>query len=566
MSTLAGADVAIEGSPLHAADLAPLAEDRCTWSLWDLAAIWVGMAVCIPTWLLASYMIRSGVGWTEALAIIFIANVIVTVPMILNGHAGVRYRLPFAVLGRAAFGVVGIHGPALVRALVACGWFGVQTWVGGLALYGIGCVLAGVPVVAELTPGKFAGFALSLALNLLVIWRGIDSIRRLESLAAPLLLGVGLLLVAWGVNEAGGFGAALKQTAQLERPTASYDAQGGLLLAPLSGRGGAVKADEYRAGPRNGIEALPWRPLVRDGAVIESSELPSGPVAVQFRSSSALSSVITPTKATDADSRLRLWLFWTTAMVGFWATMSISIADITRYSRSQRAQAAGQLLGLPGAMLLYSFVSVFVTCAALVAFDQILIAEDAPWDPVTLITHFDNPILVIAAQVALLVATVTTNVAANVIAPAHAFANLQPRRLDFRRGGFITAAIGVLTAPWWLFDRIGDLLVFVSGLLGPVLGVMLADYFWIRRARLSVAALFDPNGPYAYSRGINPVAAFALAGGVAVALIGYFVPWLEWLHTASWFSGGLTAFAIHGLGARRQLDLQRGRQLVTADS
>ena len=235
---MSAVDDAIENSPLYSRDLAPVVAERCTWSLWNLAAVWVGMAVCIPTWLLASYMIRSGLDWVEALTIIFIANVIVTVPMILNGHAGVRYRLPFAVLGRAAFGITGVHGPALVRALVACGWFGVQTWIGGLAIHAMGCVLVGIPLEAGLTPGKFVGFALSLALNVLIIWRGIDSIRRLETIAAPLLLGVGLMLVAWGANEGGGFTTVLRQSAQLEQPTVAYDAQGGLLLAPLRDRSG----------------------------------------------------------------------------------------------------------------------------------------------------------------------------------------------------------------------------------------------------------------------------------------------------------------------------------------
>lgn len=557
---------AIETSPLYSPDLAPVAAERCTWSVWNLAAVWVGMAVCIPTWLLASYMIRSGLGWMEALAIIFIANVIVTVPMILNGHAGVRYRLPFAVLARAAFGISGVHGPALVRALVACGWFGIQTWIGGLAIHAIGCVLAGVPVDVGLTPGKFVGFALSLALNVLIIWRGIDSIRRLETLAAPLLLGVGLLLVAWGAHEGGGLGTVLRQSAQLERPTVSHDAEGNLLLAPLRHGNGAVKAEEFRVSPLDDIEAAPWRILGEDGALVAAQQLPEGLLAAQFRRGGATSSAIVPTERANAGPKIGIWLFWTTAMVGFWATMSISIADITRYGRSQKAQALGQLLGLPGAMLLYSFVSVFVTCAALIGFDRILIAEDAPWDPVTLIAHFDNPLLVLAAQLTLLIATVTTNLAANVIAPANAFANLRPRSLDFRRGGLITALIGVLIAPWWLFDRVSDLLVFVSGLLGPVLGVMLADYYWIRRARLSVAALFDPNGPYAYRGGVNPAAALALAAGVAIALIGYFVPWLEWLYTASWFSGCLAAFVLYGLGVRRQEAAWRRRAYVAADS
>ncbi|MDE0680788.1 MAG: NCS1 family nucleobase:cation symporter-1 [Gammaproteobacteria bacterium] len=539
----------MEESPLYSADLAPAPESRCTWDLWSYAAIWVGMAVCIPTWLLASYMIRNGLDWTEALAIIFAGNLIVTVPMILNGRAGARYRLPFAVLGRAAFGVAGVHGPAMVRALVACGWFGVQTWIGGLAIHAIGCAVGGVPVEAGLTPGKFAGFALSLSLNLIIIWRGIDSIRRVEIWAAPLLLAVGLCLMAWGTAAGGGFSPVLRQGGQLDQPTAAYAADGGVVLAPLRDSRGVVKARQFRIGPPETMDDAPWRSLAAAGERLPAAELPDAPLAVQFRRDDEISTAIDVGASNPSAPRFAIWLFWTTAMVGFWATMSISIADITRYSRSQAAQVTGQLLGLPGAMLFYSFISIFVTSAALTGLDRVLIAEDAPWDPVTLLAQFDNPALVVAAQLALLVATITTNVAANVIAPANVFANLLPRRIDFRLGGIITGIAGVLIAPWWLFDRISDLLVFISGLLGPVLGVMLADYYWVRRGVVSVRDLFDPAGAYAYWRGVNPAAMLALGLGVAAALVGYFVPMLEWLYTGSWFSGCLVAFAVYGLCA-----------------
>lgn len=539
----------MEDSPLYSADLAPAPDDNCTWSLWSYAAIWVGMAVCTPTWLLASYMIRSGLNWTEALAIVFAGNLIVTVPMILNGHAGARYRLPFAVLGRAAFGIAGVHGPAMVRALVACGWFGVQTWIGGLAIHAIGCALGGLPVEAGLTLGKLAGFALSLSLNLIIIWRGIDSIRRVEFWAAPLLLAVGLCLMAWGTAVGGGFSPVLRQGDQFDRPTAAYEAGGGVVLAPLRDARRVVKAQQFRIGAPDALTNAPWRPLSADEERLSAAELPNAPLAVQFRRDGEISSAINVGANDPAPPRFAVWLFWTTAMVGFWATMSISIADITRYSRSQAAQVAGQLLGLPGAMLFYSFISIFVTSAALIGIDRVLIVEDAPWDPVTLLAQFENPVLVVAAQLALLVATVTTNVAANVIAPANVFANLLPRRIDFRLGGLITGLIGVLIAPWWLFDRISDLLVFVSGLLGPVLGVMLADYYWVRRGVISVRDLFNPAGAYAYRRGVNPAATLALGLGVAAALIGYFVPMLEWLYTGSWFSGFVVAFVVYGLCA-----------------
>ena len=549
---------AMETSPLYSPDLAPTPKVQRTWSTWDIAAIWVGMAACIPTYILASYMIRSGLNWGEALAIIFVANLIVTVPLILNGQAGSKYGLPFAVLGRAPFGVIGVHVPAMARALVACGWFGVQTWIGGLAIHAIACTLVGAPIESGLSAGKFCAFAISWGLTLFFVWRGTESIRQLERLAAPMLLLVGLALMGWASGQAHSPAAILGQSSQLESPTAQYRDDGAVELSPLRELDGSWKADAYRIAPPSRLESAPWRPVQGSPLIVPPTEIAAhraqgngwlkpADLVVQFRRGQSLSSPSPVREAKASPSKVASWLFWITAMVGFWATMSISIADITRYGRSQRDQAVGQLLGLPGTMLLYGFVSVFVTCAALVGFDDILTAEDAPWDPVSLVAQFDSPMVVVTAQSILLVATLTTNIAANVVAPANAFANLWPRVLSFRRGGLITGVIGVCIVPWLLFDRISDLLVFVSGFLGPVLGVMLADYYWVRRTQVSLPDLFDPNGAYSYRNGVNPAAMAALAAGVAVALIGYFVPALGWLYTASWFSGCLTSFVLYGL-------------------
>ena len=541
-------------SSLYSQDLAPVADSQRTWTTWNLAAVWVGMAACIPTYILASYMIKSGLNWVEALAIILLANLIVTVPMTLNGHAGVKYGVPFAVLGRASFGVAGVHIPALARALVACGWFGIQAWIGGLAIYAIACTLTGVPIAGGITVGKFIAFGASWALTLFFIWRGTESIRLLESLAAPILLGIGLLLVVWGANQAGGIADVLAQSAQLEQPTAQYRADGSVAVLPLRGLDGNWKADSYRIVGRSGLERAEWQPVPSGSLEISAAEIAAigaqEDLLVQFRREESISSPVPVAADSAKQSRFAVWLFWITAMVGFWATMSISIADITRYGRSQRAQVTGQFMGLPSTMLFYSFVSVFVTCAALIGFDDILVAEDAPWDPVTLVARFDNPLIVVATQLLLLIATLTTNIAANVIAPANAFANLWPRVVSFRCGGLIAGLVGVATAPWLLLGRISELLVFVSGFLGPVLGVMLADYYWIRRTRISLPDLFDPGGAYRYRNGVNPTAMIALAAGVATALVGYFVPWLQWLYTASWFSGFLVSFLMYGLLAR----------------
>ena len=536
-----------QGSALYSRDLAPTSAEARTWGTWDFAAIWVGMAASIPTYILASYMLRDGLGAGQAIVIIVLANLIVTVPMVLNGHAGVKYGLPFAVIGRAAFGIYGVHIPALVRALIACGWFGIQTWIGGLAIHAICCVAAGVAIDPGLTTGKFLSFAASWCVTLFFVWRGTESIRHLERLAAPALLIVGFILVAWGVGQGGSFASVLKQSGQLDRATAALVSDKRVLLSPLTDRSGNFKAEAYRMGPWASLEQAPWRDVTTNPVTIETSTDANidNPMFVQFRRAEALSSPVQVRPAAEAPQTWRSWLFWLTAMVGFWATMSISIADITRFCAKQRAQIVGQFIGLPGTMLLYGFVSVFVTSAALIGFDDLLVAEDAPWDPVALLSRFDSPVVVVLAQSVLFLATLTTNIAANVIAPANVFANLRPGALSFRKGGLITGVIGVAIAPWLLLERISELLVLVSGFLGPVLGVMLADYYWLRRTRLQVKDLFDPKGCYVYRRGINPSASFALAAGVLVALSGYFVPTLSWLYTGAWFSGGVVAFFVY---------------------
>ena len=171
----------VSDSPLYNKDLAPVPPAGRTWRVWDLAAIWVGMAVCIPTYMLASFMIKLGLLWYEALIIIGFANVIVTIPMVLNGHAGVKYGIPFPVLGRASFGTRGVHIPAVIRGLVACGWFGIQTWIGGLAIYAIWCTIWNIDMSAGLTLGKFVSFGIFWLVNLYFIWKGTESIRWLES-------------------------------------------------------------------------------------------------------------------------------------------------------------------------------------------------------------------------------------------------------------------------------------------------------------------------------------------------------------------------------------------------
>lgn len=558
----------VSGSPLYSEDLAPVPASKRTWSMWNLAFIWVGMAVCIPTYMLAALMIKDGLSWQSALILIGLANLVITLPMALNGHAGVKYGIPFPVLGRSSFGINGIHLPSVVRAIIACGWFGVQTWLGGLAIYAIWNVLTGSTPSLEPDLGQFICFGIFWFVNMFFVWKGTESIKVLEEYSAPILILMGIALIVWGTIQAGGFGAVLDQSKQLQHVTVEVDA-GELKFHLLTDVDGRVKADAFQyesfdqavAQPKMGEGAVSeWFTFPKDKAQFNFSNAgfaqafaAGDQVFVRFKSQREdgtvdQSSSILVARASNEPEQSAWWTYvlWFTAMVGFWATMSLSIADITRYTHSQKAQVKGQFIGLPGTMILYSFVGIFVTCAAVISFKDVLIAEDAPWDPVSLLARFESPVVVVIAQIFMLIATLSTNIAANVIAPANAFSNLYPKKISFKTGGTITGIIGILIMPWELLDSIGGILIFVSGLLGPVLGILLCDYYVVRKKELALADLYKPNGLYRFnSWGVNPAAFIALFVGVGAAIIGFFVPEVYFLYKLSWFTGFFVAFGLY---------------------
>lgn len=552
----------LENSPLSGEDMAPLAHEDRTWSMWDMTAIWIGMAVCIPTYLLASNMIRSGLSWEASLIIIAIANLVITIPMVLSGHAGVKYGIPFPVFGRSSFGIHGVHIASLVRGIIACGWFGIQTWIGGLAFYSIWNVLTGQTGSLELDLGKFIGFGLFWFINIYFIWKGTESIKWLENYAAPILILIGLVLIGWGYNNAGSFTGVLEQGRQLQMTTATLQAPENnpgdysLNLNVVTDLDGNPKASEVNVWipVEDGMQELGWQEIT---SAASSFTLPfserysdgSEPVQLQFRNEDlSLSSTLSifPVRFDDAPPSIWLYIIWFTAMVGFWATMAISIADITRLSKTQSDQIKGQFLGLPTTMTFFSFVAIFVTSAAVISFKDILIVEDTPWDPVSLVALFKDPVVVVFAQLALIIATLSTNIAANVIAPANAIANILPQKLNFRTGGVIAGLVGILTCPWWLMDDIGAILVFVSGLLGPVLGIILCDYYLIRKKNLALHELYKVDGLYTFGgSGFNKAAMYSLAAGVLIALVGFWIPTLSFLYSLSWFTGFGVAFALY---------------------
>jgi nucleobase:cation symporter-1, NCS1 family len=457
-------------SPYLNADLAPVPLERRTWSRWDFAALWVGLSVCIPTYMLAASLIQAGMNWWQSLLTILLGNAVVLVPLAINAHAGTRYGIPFPVYARAAFGLKGAHLPALLRSVVACGWFGIQTWIGGLALSEILGILwpawrglGGSARFMGFGLPAFLGFAIFWLLNLWFVWRGTESIRWLETLAAPFLIVIGLALLLWATSRVGGFGTILA-------------------------RSGAL------GGARTG----------------------------SFGS---------------------LFLPWLTAMVGYWATLSLSIPDFSRYARSQRDQLSGQALGLLTTMPLFAFIGVAVTSATVILYGK------AIWNPVELVGRLTaeqhSPVLAIVALAAILLATLTTNLAANIVAPANSFANLSPRRISARAGGIIAALLGVVILPWKLLDAYQTWLISYSGLLGAVGGVLASDYLVVRARRLVLRDLYLPGGAYQYRAGVNYRAVAAVGLGIAVALAGVLDSRFRFLFSGAWFAAAIVSFIVY---------------------
>ncbi len=461
-------------------DLAATTPENRTWGTWNYAALWVSMSLCIPTYMLASSLIDGGMNWWQAILTIFLGNTIVLIPIVLNGHAGARYGIPFPVFARSSFGILGANVPALLRAIVACGWFGIQTWIGGYALYQM--IRVWWPAAGEMGSIFPASWGLETVpamtflafwfVNMAVVYFGVDSIRKLLVFKAIFLPVATLLLLVWAISASNGLGPILDQ----------------------------------------------------------------------------------PSKFTSSSEFFAYFFPALTGMVGFWATLSLNIPDFTRYARSQRAQIVGQAIGLPPSMTLFAFVGVVVTSATVIIFGETI------WDPVVLAGKFESRLLVTFAMLAIAVSTLATNIAANIVSPANDFSNLMPSKIDFKLGGYITGVIGILIFPWKLIaDPQGYIfkwLIAYSSLLGPVGGIMIADYYIVRRQKLDVAALYRAGSEYWFRSGWNLCAIAALVLGVLPNIPGFlaetglmekdgaFGPLVGLYHYA-WFIGFFVSGAVY---------------------
>jgi NCS1 family nucleobase:cation symporter-1 len=462
-------------------DLAPTDPSHRTWTAYHYMSLWIGMVMCIPCYMLAAGLIDQGFSAWQAAGMVLAGNAIVLIPMLLNGHAGAKFAIPFAVLVRTSFGVKGAKLPAFMRAVIACGWFGIQCWVGGSAIYAVGNIVTGGALVGAkmgwigIDAGQLCSFILFWALHLYFIARGPESIRWIESITAPVKVVIVLALLGWAYTRANGFGE--------------------MMHAPSQFVDGGKKAGQFWA------------------------------------------------------------LFWPsfTAMVGFWSTLAMNIPDFTRFARSQKDQFVGQTVGLPIPMGLLAFVGVAVTSATVTIYGK------AIWDPVDLAGHMEG----IAVAIGLAIITIDTlcvNLAANVVGPAYDFAAIFPRHVNFARGGYITAVLGVVMMPWKLIESSGGyIFTWLGGygaLLGPVLGIMIADYWLIRRTRINVKELYELDGPYSYRNGWNPAALIAFFVAVAPNVPGFLasafpqtfggVPdAFKEIYNYAWFVGVLLSVAVY---------------------
>ena len=465
-----GQDLA--SSPRYNDDIAPTRASQRTWSRWNVAALWVGMAICVPTYTLGGVLTAYfGLSVGEALWTILIANVIVLIPLTLNAYPGTRYGIPCPVVLRASFGIIGSNVPSLIRALVACGWFGVQTLFGGIAIHLLLSALFDSWAALGGT-GEVLGFFLFWAANITVVIRGSESIKHLESLAAPLLLVVAIGLVVWALPK--------------------------------------ISVSELLAVP-------PARP---EGASV-----------------------------------IKLFMAALTAMVGFWATLSLNIPDFSRYARSQRSQIIGQIIGLPLTMLLFAGLGVVLTAAS-----TELVGETIS-DPINLIGRIDSPFWVVVSMLMIILATISTNTAANIVSPTNVFQNVAPKYINENKGVIITGIIGIALMSWELLKKLGWLdtdvsveslysnwLIGYSSLLGPIAGIMVVDYFLVRQQEYDVLALYQDDAGYP-AWNIPGFTAFLVP--VALTIVAITTGHLSWFYDYGWFTGSILGGLIYYFAARR---------------
>lgn len=456
----------LQRSSVYNPDLAPTKISERTWNKWHIMSLWIGMAICVPTYTLGAVLTSYfGLNIMEALWTILLANCIVLIPLILNAYPGTKFGIPFPVLLRSSFGIYGSNLPALIRALIACGWFGIQTMFGGLAIH---LLLSKIfPAWANLQGmGEVIGFMIFWILNIYIVVKGAKSIKLLEILAAPLLLLVGFGLLFWAL-------------------------------------------------PQINIQELLNMPANRPANTNATSYILAG----------------------------------LTAMVGFWATLSLNIPDFSRYAISQKDQILGQILGLPLTMFLFAMLGVVLTAAS-----PTLVGEVVS-DPVTLIGKIQSPFLGAIGLLIIIIATVSTNTAANILSPANDFQNTFPKLITFTRGVYITGILGIVLMSWELLKKLNFIqsdisveslysnwLLSYSNLLGPIAGIMITDYFVVKKQNIHLIDIYRTGGIYP---NLNWAGILAFLFPVTLTILSLITQQQLWIYTYGWFVGSFLGALIY---------------------
>jgi NCS1 family nucleobase:cation symporter-1 len=436
---------------LYNEDLRPIHPKMRTWKVRVYLTLWVAMCMNAATLTLAASLIALGMNWIQALMTIVLANLIVLIPMLLNSHVGAKHGISFPVFARAAYGVRGANLPAVMRGLVACGWFGIQTWFGGLGInLALGATIGpswseapplDLGIIGTVPLTTLASYFVCLVAQVVIIYKGFESLRRFQAIAAPIVVGaVVMLIVVLLVKTGGDLGPVVSQPSQL-----GWGAHFWLAVFPIS----------------------------------------------------------------------------LMANIAFWSTLSLNMPDFTRFAENQQAQRRGQAWGLPTTMLVVSLMAIIATSLASQHYG---VSASELWNPDVLVSHFGNRIAVIVGALAIVVSSVQTNMAANLVSPALDFANAMPKFITFRRGVLVSVALGTLLLPWKLLASpeayVFVWLGFYGGIMGAVGGILVADYWLVRRTELRVPDLFVLDGHYHFNRGWNVRAVIATAVGAFVAVGG----------------------------------------------
>jgi NCS1 family nucleobase:cation symporter-1 len=513
----------LQRSQLYNKDLAPTPARLRNWGLYSFLAFWIGCCVVIPSWSLANIGLVFGFDPLTSIMVVILGNAIVTVPLLLNSHVGAKYGIPFPVFVRASFGTWGANIAALLRGIVACGWFGIESWLGGYAMYVLLTILfpqladtATINLGPVILPGlmQTVMFLVFLVIQVWIAiaappWKGSRAIKTMFDWSAPFLLAFTLFLFVY-------------------------------------------------LGAKVGFDKM-----------LSFSLSPDKPLGGGFY----------------------FWFLLLNINVGFWATMALNISDVTRFAKDQTRQMIGQAVGLIGTMAFFSAMGVFVTAGGVLAYPQTRAdtANQAAtatnlWNPINLFAQLNadlGAVIIVFALVFVVLAQLSTNVGANVIAPANDFQNLAPKRLNWTAGVLITAILGTIIQPWNLFFNAMTYAVnWLSGygaFLGAIGGIMIADYWLLRHQKLNLLELYRENGVYSYRNGwgVNPYAIIALLIGILPPVIGWLhvigwfinIPgyagsWLDWLQTGSWFWSFFTSlisyYVLMSLFGRRYLAEQTG--------